>query len=197
MMSNAETLVEEVSVGHPSKPFAPAPPCIQSRFQSRSAPHNRGRSTAPRALATTARATPKKFMSLILNILHSTAKANSPPTSHSGTTPTPPPSASFILHHCCATPIPNHRTYTTSALASTTVGMSNAVKKHQTNSLFLLRSSAGPGKNFESKFALLQKKNASLMLMATTSIQAADGTEFLLETLFEVTRLEEKEAHKF
>ena len=67
-------------------------------------------------------------------------------------------------------------------------------KKHQTNSLVLLCSSTGPGANVELKLALLQKKNVFFMLMATNSVQAADGTGFLLETLFEVARLEDKEA---
>jgi hypothetical protein len=81
-----------------------------------------------------------------------------------------------------------------SALASVTVEMSAVVQKHQTDSLSLLCSSAGPGKNFEWKLALLQKSNVSLMMEATAGVQAAGGTGFLLETLFEVARLEEKEA---
>ncbi len=71
--------------------------------------------------------------------------------------------------------------------------MSAAVQKHKTNSLSLLCSSAGPGKNFETRLALLRKLNVSLMMEATAGIRAAGGTGFLLETLFEVARLEEKE----
>ncbi len=80
------------------------------------------------------------------------------------------------------------------ALASATVGMSAAVQKHKTNSLSLLRSSSGPGKKFETRLALLRKLNVSLMMESTAGVRAAGGMGFLLETLFEVARSEEKEA---
>ena len=47
MMSDAETTKEEVSIGHPSKPFAPAPPCTRSCSRSQSTPCTRGQPSAP------------------------------------------------------------------------------------------------------------------------------------------------------
>ncbi len=82
------------------------------------------------------------------------------------------------------------------ALASATVGMSAAVQKHKTDSLSLLHSSSGPGKKFETRLALLRKSNISLMMEATAGVGAAGGMRFLLETLFEVARLEEKEERR-
>jgi len=74
--------------------------------------------------------------------------------------------------------------------------MSAAVQKHKTHSLSLLCSSSGPGKKIEARLALLRKLNFSLMMEATAGVRAAGGTGFLLETLFKVARLEEKEARR-
>ena len=74
--------------------------------------------------------------------------------------------------------------------------MSDAVKKHQTDSLSLLHSSADPGNMFEKRLALLRKTNISLLLEASACVRAAGGAAFLLETLFEIAKLEEKEAQR-
>jgi hypothetical protein len=42
----------------------------------------------------------------------------------------------------------------------------------------------------------LRKRNVSLMLLATICVQKAGGTHFSLETLYEIARLEKKEAHR-
>ncbi len=49
---------------------------------------------------------------------------------------------------------------------------------------------------FEKRVALLRKMNISLMLEASACIRAAGGAAFLLETHFEIARLEEKEARR-
>jgi hypothetical protein len=46
----------------------------------------------------------------------------------------------------------------------------------------------------DSKMGLLRKHNVSLMLSAIIRVQKAGGTCFLLKTLYEIARLEEKEA---
>ena len=74
--------------------------------------------------------------------------------------------------------------------------MASAVKKHQTNSLSLLHSSAGPGKDFERRLALLRKGNISHLVGASARVKAAGGTTFSLEMLFEIARSEEKEARR-
>jgi hypothetical protein len=74
--------------------------------------------------------------------------------------------------------------------------MASAVKKHQTESLSLLHSSAGPGKDFEKRLALLRKVNISHLVEASACVRAAGGASFSLEMLFEITRSEEKEARR-
>jgi hypothetical protein len=74
--------------------------------------------------------------------------------------------------------------------------MASAVKKHQTESLSLLHSSAGPGKDFERRLALLRKVNISHLVGASARVRAAGGATFSLEMLFEIARSEEKEARR-
>jgi hypothetical protein len=62
--------------------------------------------------------------------------------------------------------------------------MSDAIKKHQTDSLALLHSSAGPGKMFEPKLALLRKMNVSLMMEASVCVRAAGGAAFFAQDAF-------------
>ena len=49
---------------------------------------------------------------------------------------------------------------------------------------------------FEKRLALLRKTNISLMLKAAACVRAAGGAAFLLETLFEIARSEEKEVQR-
>jgi hypothetical protein len=81
------------------------------------------------------------------------------------------------------------------ALAAATLELTTAVKKHQANSLSLLCVTTGTGAILDSKMGLLRKHNVSLMLSATIHVLKAGGTCFLLETLYKIARLEEKEAH--
>jgi hypothetical protein len=80
------------------------------------------------------------------------------------------------------------------ALAAATLELTTGVKKHQANSLFLLRVITGTGSILDSKMGLLRKHNVSLMLLASIHIQKAGETPLLLKTLYEIPRLEEKEA---
>ena len=183
MAADTDTTKEEVSTGRQRA----IPTQTRSRSRSRSAPRVHKQPVAPRVAAKTLKATQQS----ILAILNSATKA---PPPWQGSMPTPPVPPLFSTIAACTNsltiaPAP-------SALASATVGMSVIVQKHQTNSLSLLRSSAGPGKNFESKLALLQKSNVSLMMKAMAGVLAAGGTGFLLETLFKVARSKEKEAQR-
>jgi hypothetical protein len=74
--------------------------------------------------------------------------------------------------------------------------MEAAVKRHQTDSLSLLHSSAGPGKDFERRLTLLRKGNISHLVGASARVKAAGRTTFSLENLFEIARSEEKEARR-
>jgi hypothetical protein len=74
--------------------------------------------------------------------------------------------------------------------------MASAVKKHQTKSLSLLHSSAGPGKIFEKRLALLRKVNISHLVEASACVRVAGGASFLLEMLFEIVQSKEKDAQR-
>ena len=126
---------------------------------------------------------------LILAILNSTTKA--PPPWQVLTPISPAPPLFSTIAACTNSPT---IALAPSALASVTVGMLAVVQKHQTNSLSLFCSSAAPEIFFESNLALLQKSSISLIMEAMAGVRAAGGTAFLLETLFKVARLEEKEA---
>ncbi len=181
MAAGDDATEEEVSVSRQG----PVP--TQTRSRSRSVPRSRGRPVAPRA----AEKSSKAAQQLILAILNSATKAPSPQQCLPATPPAPPLFSTIAARK-------NSPTTATapSALASATVRMSAAVQKHQTNSLSLLCSSAGPGKNLETRLALLRKSNVSLMMEATAGVWAAGGTGFSLETLFKVAHLEEKEARR-
>jgi hypothetical protein len=141
---------------------------ILTRTQSRSwsAPCSRGRPVAPSAAAKSSKAAQQ----LILAILNSITKAPPPQQGLLATPPAPPLFSTIAAHKNSPTTAP-----APSALTSATVGMLAALQKHQTDSLSLLRSSAGPGKNFETRLALLRKLNVSLMMEATAGIRAAGG----------------------
>jgi hypothetical protein len=80
------------------------------------------------------------------------------------------------------------------ALAAATLELTTAVKKHQDDSLSLLRVTTGTGAILDSKMGLLRKHNVSLMLLATIHVQKAGGTCFSLKTLYKIARLKKKEA---
>ena len=183
MAPDNDTTKEKVSASRQGS--IPTRTQSRSHVRSRSAPRTRGQPVAPRAAAKSSKAAQQ----LILAILKSTTKALSPWQGLPATPPAPPLFSTIAAHTNSPTiaPVPL-------ALASATVGMSVVVQKYQTNSLSLLRSSVGPGKFFESNLALLQKSNISLIMEAMAGVRAAGGTAFLLETLFKVARLEEKEA---
>jgi len=155
-----------------------APMRTRSRSRSRSATRGRGRIPAPSEPLST----PKAAAS-ILDILNSTAKATRT------TTPATPPTFSEVLARPKSPP-------TVPTLASAIEGMEAAVKRHQTDSLSLLHSSAGPGKDFERRLTLLRKGNISHLVGASARVKAAGGTTFSLENLFEIARSEEKEARR-
>jgi hypothetical protein len=81
------------------------------------------------------------------------------------------------------------------ALAAATLELTTVVKKHQADSLSLLRVTTGTGAILDSKMGLLRKHNVSLMLLASIHVQKAGETCLLLETLYKIACLEEKEAH--
>jgi hypothetical protein len=131
----------------------------------------------------------KRLRHQSLQYYFSTTKAPPPPLT---TTPTVPLSFSkIVLRPKSPSIVP-----TTPTLASAIEGMASAVKKHQTESLSLLHSSAGPGKKFEKRLALLRKVNISHLVEASACVRAAGGTSFLLEMLFEIARSKEKEARR-
>jgi hypothetical protein len=69
-----------------------------------------------------------------------------------------------------------------------------AVKKHQSNVLSLLVS-VTPGVSIsDSKIKQSRADNIAHMTSATIQVQQAGGPRFLLEHLYEIARLEEKEA---
>jgi hypothetical protein len=81
------------------------------------------------------------------------------------------------------------------ALAAATLELTRTVKKHQADSLSLRRITTGTGTILDSKMGLLRKHNISLMLTVSIHVQKVGGTRFLLKTLHDIARLEEKEAH--
>ena len=171
MAANNDTTKEEVRTSRQGS----VPTQTRSRSCSRSAPCISGQSVVPRAAAKTLNAAQQ----LILAILNSATKAL-PPWQGLPATPPAPPLFSTIAARTNSPTI----TPTPSALASATDGMSAVVQKYQTNFLSLLRSSAGPGKNFETRLALLRKSSVSLMMEATAGVRAAGGTGFFAQNPF-------------
>ena len=183
MVADDDATKEEVSASRQGL----IPARTRSRSRSRSAPRARGRPAVPRAAAKST----KVGQQSILAILNSTTKAPPPWQGLPATPPAPPLFSTIAAQKNSPTTAP-----ALTALASATVGMSAAVQKHKTDSLSLLPSSAAPGKIFETRLVLLRKSNIFLMMEATAGVRAAGGTRFLLKTLFEVARSEEKEARR-
>jgi hypothetical protein len=173
MAPDNDTTKEKVSASRQGS--IPTRTQSRSHFRSRSAPRTRGQPVAPRAAAKSLKATQQ----LILAILKSTTKALSPWQGLPATPPAPPLFSTIAARTNSPTITP-----TPSALASATNGMSAVVQKYQTNFLSLLRSSAGPGKNFETRLALLRKSSVSLMMEATAGVRAAGGTGFFAQNSF-------------
>jgi hypothetical protein len=83
------------------------------------------------------------------------------------------------------------------AIASATLELTTAVKKHQVDSLSLLHITTGTGAAImDSKMGQLRKHNVSLMLLATIRVQKAGGTCFSLETLYKIAHLKEMEVRR-
>jgi hypothetical protein len=125
-----------------------------------------------------------------------TLTVKDPQSSNRDYTPPPPPPSFATIAALPPSPKPLELTPTNLAIAAATLELMTAVKKHQANSLSLLRVTTSTGTIMDSKMGLLRKHDISLMLSATIRVQKAGGTCFLLETLYEIARLEEKEARQ-
>jgi hypothetical protein len=83
---------------------------------------------------------------------------------------------------------------TKSAIATASLELTSAVRKHQDNFLSLLCSSTGTAAILDCKTGQLRIGNIALMSSATIGVQQAGGIRFLLERLYRIARSEEKEA---
>jgi hypothetical protein len=189
----AGTTYDSVQV---AKKTTPAPLRTRLRSCSCSAPRGHIKLTAPqgkRAL-TPAKASTKPPAS-ILEILHSQTKLRITTSPLPNTLP-PPPSFENVATRP-PSPKPLELTPTDLAIASATLDLMTAFKKHQTNSLSLLCVTTGTGAAItDSKMGQLRKHNVSLMLSATVRMQKAEGTHFSLKTLYKIAHSEEKEARR-
>jgi hypothetical protein len=177
-----------------AKKTTPAPLRTWSCSCSRSAPRGHIRPTPPqvkRAL-TPAKASTKP-PALIIEILHSQTKLRITTSPLPNPLPQPPSFANVAAYPLF--PKPLELTPTNLAIASATLELTTAVKKHQANSLSLLCITTGTGTAItDFKMGQLRKHNVSLMLSATIRVQKAGGTCFSLKTLYKIARSEEKKA---